>query len=160
MNRNFGLPVKPGDAGFRSARTEKPVTTLLVTAAFGVIGAAVAALSFNEARGVFADLYHGRSLIAAVIAAGFGCWMYVWIARPRFAAHFKPEGDAFSDLLRFYFKAALSLLIIFFLGRFGAPIVGTLISGSLLCIAGGAGAAAAFQTVLAFVPAYETEENA
>ena len=40
MNRNFGLPVKPGDVGFRNARNEKPVTTLIITAVFGVLGAA------------------------------------------------------------------------------------------------------------------------
>jgi len=160
MNRNFGLPVKPGDTAFRNARNEKPVTTLLITAIFGIIGAAIAAISFSEARDLFSTLYHGRSLIAAVLAAGFGCWMYIWIARPRFAAHFKPEGDAFSDLLRFYAKAAAALLGIYLLGRYGMPAIGKLFSGILLCIAGGAGAAAAFQTVLAFVPAYETEENA
>jgi len=160
MNRNFGLPVKPGDAAFRTARNEKPVTTLFVTAVFGVLGAAVAAISFNEARDLFSSLFHGRSLIAAVLAAGFGCWMYVWIARPRFAAHFKPEGDAFSDLVRFYAKAGLTLLVVYIIGRYAAPVASTLMSGMLLCFAGGAGAAAAFQTVLAFVPAYETEKNA
>jgi len=159
MNRNFGLPPKPGDAAFRSARNERPVSTVLATAAFGVIGAALAAISFNEAREFFSSLFHGRSLIAAILAAGFGCWMYVWIARPRFAAHFKPERDPFSDLVKFYAKAALSLIAIYLLGRYGTP-AGNLISGMLLCAAGGAGAAAAFQTVLAFVPAYETESEA
>ena len=160
MNRNFGLPPKEGDAAFRNARNEKPVSTLLATAAFGVIGAAVAAISFNEARESFSALFHGRSLVAAVLAAGFGCWMYVWIARPRFAAHFKPERDPFSDLVKFYAKAAISLLLLLVIGRFAAPAASNLVSVMVLCAAGGAAAAAAFQTVLAFVPAYETESEA
>ena len=160
MTRHFGLPPKPGDGGFRRARDAKPVSTLFVTAVFGIISAAVAALSFSEARDFFSNLFHGRSLIGAVVAAGFGCWLYIWIARPRFAAHFQPEGDAFSDLLRFYAKASLALIIVLAVGRYSSPVIGTLFSGFILCAAGGAAAAAAFQTVLAFVPAYETENGA
>ncbi|MEL7487341.1 MAG: hypothetical protein AAGJ87_09030 [Pseudomonadota bacterium] len=160
MTRHFGLPSRRGDTGFRRARDDKPAATFFVTAAFGVIGAAIAALSFSEARIIFADLFHGRSLIGAVFSAGFGCWMYIWIARPRFAAHFKPQGDAFSDLLRFYAKATFALLALLFIGRYAAPVIGALFSGFILCTAGGAGAAAAFQTVLAFVPAYEPENGA
>ena len=159
MNRNFGLSPKPGDIAFRAARTEKPVATMLATASFGVIGAAVAAISFNEAQSLFSSLFRGWSLIAAVLAAAFGCWMYVWIARPRFAAHFQPERDPFSNLIKFYFKAAVILVALFAFGRYAAPSLSTLISGMVLCGAGGASAAAAFQTVLAFVPAYETESN-
>ncbi len=160
MTRNFGLPPKVGDEGFRNARNERPATTLFVTAVFGVIGASVAAISFNEARELFSALYHGRSLVAAIVAGGFGCWMYIWIARPRFAAHFKPKGDPFSDLLRFYARAALALIGVYLAGRYGAPVIGPLFGGMILCAAGGAGAAAAFQTVLAFLPAYETERGA
>ena len=159
MNRNFGLPTKPGDATFRRARDEKPIATLFITAIFGVIGAAVAALSFNEARILFTALFHGPSLAAAVIAAGFGCWSYVWIARPRFAAYFNGRNDAFSDLLRFFAKAAGVLVTLLLIGRFASPFLGAYISGGILCIAGGASAAAAFQTVLAFVPAYEPTQN-
>ena len=144
MNRNFGLPPKGDGAAFRNARNEKPVSTLVATAAFGIIGAAVAAISFNEARDLFSSLFHGRSLVAAVLAAGFGCWMYVWIARPRFAAHFKPERDPFSDLVKFYAKAALTLLAIYLLGRYAAPAASNLVGVMLLCAAGGAAAAAAF----------------
>ena len=159
MNRNFGLPPKPGDIAFRAARTEKPLATMLATAAFGVIGAAIAAMSFNEARSLFSSLFHGRSLIAAVLAAGFGCWIYVWIARPRFAAHFKPERDPFSNLIKFYAKAGLVLILLLIIGRNAAPVVGNLISVLVLCVAGGASAAAAFQTVIAFVPYHEPESN-
>lgn len=159
MKRNFGLPAKSSDVAFKKARYEKPIATLLATAAFGVIGAAIAAIGFNEARELFSSLYHGRSLIGAVLAAGFGCWTYIWIARPRFAAHFKSERDAFSDILRFYTKAAVGLIVLLFAGRLAAGNVDPLISGILLCAAGGAGAAAAFQTVLTFVPAYETGES-
>ncbi len=160
MTRNFGLPPKGDNDRFRNARNERPALTFFVTGVFGVIGAAVAAVSFNEARELFSALYHGRSLVAAVLAGGFGCWMYIWIARPRFAAHFKPKADPFSDLLRFYARAALALVIVYATGRYAAPAIGPLISGMILCVAGGAGAAAAFQTVLAFVPAYETEKGA
>lgn len=153
MRRNFGLPSK--DGGFTRARDAKPLATLFVSGLFGVIGAAVAALSFSEARSVLSDLFHGRSLIAAVFAAGFGCWMYVWIARPRFAAHFQPQGDAFSDLIRFYAKAVIVLAGLLLIGRFATPAIGSIASVLVLCAAGGAAAAAAFQTVLAFVPAYE-----
>ncbi len=158
MKRNFGLPSK--DAGLARARDAKPVATLFVSAVFGIIGAAIAALSFSEARSILSNLFHGRSLVAAVVAAGFGCWMYVWIARPRFAAHFQPQGDAFSDLLQFYAKAVVSLVVLLAIGRFIAPSLGAIPGVMVLCAAGGAGAAAAFQTVLAFVPAYEPENGA
>ena len=159
MTRNFGLPVKPDDVAFRSARHEKPVATLVVTAIFGILGAALAAISFNEARELFSSLFHGRSLVGAIVAAGFGCWMYIWLARPRFAAHFQPKGDPFSDLLRFYAKAGLILMVIYLTGRYLTPTFSETISGMALCAAGGAAAAAAFQTVLAFVPAYENGQQ-
>ncbi len=157
MTRNWGLPPRSGKRAFLDARTAKPVMTLFVSAVFGVIGASVAAISFADARIYAASLFHGPSLIAAVVAAGFGCWMYVWLARPRFAAQFSGRGDAFSKLLRFYAKAALGLGVILFAGKFAETIDPKLISILLLCISGGAGAAAAFQTVLTFVPYYEDD---
>ncbi|MEM9706799.1 MAG: hypothetical protein AAF850_12070 [Pseudomonadota bacterium] len=157
MSRHYGLPPK-GDADrFHRARDARPVMTLCISAVFGVIGAAVAAISFNEARSTLDALFHGPSLVAAVLAAGFGCWTYVWIARPRFAAHFSRGGDAFSDLLRFYARAALALLVTLCIGRYIAPSIGSTATGMILCAAGGAGCAAAFQTVLTFVPAYEVQ---
>lgn len=160
MSRNWGIPTKEGDRAFRRARTSRPVATLSVTALFGVLGAAVAAVSFDSARDVIENVFHGWSLVFAVIAAGTGCWMYVWLARPRFAAHFTGEGDAFGDLLRFYAKAALGLLIVLGLGKLAHFTVGDMVSVLLLCFSGGAGAAAAFQTVLAFVPDYQTDRQA
>jgi hypothetical protein len=159
MTRNWGMPTKPEDATFRSARKARPLATLGITAVFGIIGAAIAAISFNAARGHVDDLFHGTSLVMAVVAAGFGCWAYIWIARPRFAAHFKPIGDAFSDLLRFYARAAVVLVVLLLLAQAANFVAGDIISVILLCISGGAAAAAAFQTVLAFVPGYETEEE-
>lgn len=154
MTRNWGLPQKPDGAGFRRARSENPVATLSLSVVYGAIGAAVAAISFNEARDLIVGLFRGPSLIAAIVAGGFGCWAYVWLARPRFAAHFTGKGDAFSDLLRFYAVGALVLAALFGAAK-GAELLGVnLLSVLLLCIAGGAGAAAAFQTVLAFVPNY------
>lgn len=160
MTRNWGLPTKPEQTAFNSARKTRPFATLGITAIFGAIGAAIAAISFNTARGHIDDLFHGGSLVMAVVAAGFGCWSYIWIARPRFAAHFKPVGDAFSDLLRFYARAALALILVLLAAQVAIFVAGDLISVILLCVSGGAAAAAAFQTVLAFVPGYEPEERA
>ena len=154
MTRNWGLPNKPDGAGFSRARAEHPLATLGLSAIYGVIGAAVAAISFNDARDLIANLFHGPSLIAAVVAAGFGCWAYVWLARPRFAAHFTGKGDAFSDLLRFYFLGACLLGMLIAASKAAELVAGDILSVLLLCISGGAGAAAAFQTVLAFVPNY------
>lgn len=156
MSRNWGLPQKPDGAGFRQARAAHPFATLTLSAIYGVIGAAVAAMSFNDARDLIANLFHGPSLVAAVVAGGFGCWAYVWLARPRFAAHFTGKGDAFSDLLRFYCLGALVLIGLIAAGKAAELFAGDIISVLLLCISGGAGAAAAFQTVLAFVPSYKT----
>jgi len=158
MNRNWGLPPKPGRVAFKNAKTAKPLATLGLTAIFGVIGAAIAAISFNEARDVLAGLFHGGSLVAAIAAAGFGCWGYIWLARPRFAAHFTGESDAFADLLRFYIKAAIVLFAALIAARAANTVLGNLVSVLMLCISGGAGAAAAFQTVLAFVPNYAENE--
>lgn len=156
MTRNWGLPKKT-DA-FRQASSARPVATLSITAVFGIIGAAAAVISFAEARDMVERLFHGRSLIMAVIAAGFGCWVYVLLARARFAAHFTGGGGAFSDLLRFYARATIALAGLVLAG-FLAKIVGvTQASILILCVAGGAGAAAAFQTVLAFVPGSEPEK--
>ncbi|MEE2692774.1 MAG: hypothetical protein VX640_14665 [Pseudomonadota bacterium] len=160
MSRNWGIPTKTDDGAFGQARRERPVATLGVTTVFGVIGAAVAAISFNDARDVIENVFHGWSLVLAVVAAGVGCWTYVWVARPRFAAHFTGAGDAFSDLLRFYAKAAFALVGVLGLAKFAHAAVGDQVAVLLLCLAGGAGAAAAFQTVLAFVPAYRTDEKA
>ena len=157
MNRNWGLPSKGEQLALRDARTAKPGMTLFVSAVFGVIGAAVAAASFADARDALVGLFHGVSLIAVIVAAGFGCWIYVWLARPRFAAQFSGKGDAFSKLVRFYAKAALGLGLALFLAKIAGAIDPKHISVLLLCVSGGAGAAAAFQTVLAFVPYYEED---
>ncbi len=157
MNRNRGIPAKGERAAFRSAKDAKPGLTLFVSAVFGVIGAAVAAISFADARDAIVGLFHGFSLVAAVVAAGFGCWVYIWLARPRFAAQLSGKGDAFSKLLRFYAKAALGLGAMLLVAKLTGIIDLKIISVLLLCVSGGAGAAAAFQTVIAFVPYYEEE---
>jgi hypothetical protein len=156
MTRNWGLPQKPDGAGFRRARDQHPLAVLSLSAIYGVIGAGAAAISFADARDLTTTLFRGPSLIAAVIAAGFGCWAYVWLARPRFAAHFTGKGDAFSDLLRFYCVGTLILFVLIATARAAEYVAGDLVSVVLLCISGGAGAAAAFQTVLAFVPNYRS----
>ena len=155
MTRNWGLPTKGERTAFRDAKDNKPLLTLLISAVFGVIGAAVAVMSFAEARVVIANLFHGGTLIVAIVAAGFGCWAYIWLARPRFAAHFSGQGDPFSNLIRFYARAAVLLFVLLFVGQSIDLIAPNMLSVLLLCISGGAGAAAAFQTVLAFVPYYE-----
>lgn len=155
MTRNWGLPAKNQHSAFIDAKSAKPGMTLLISAVFGVIGASVAVISFAEARASLTGLFHGASLVAAVFAAGFGCWAYIWLARPRFAAQFSGKGDAFSSLLRFYVRAALGLVILLIIGQAIGVIAPNLVSVLTLCISGGAGAAAAFQTVLAFVPYYE-----
>jgi len=149
MKRHWGIPSKSG--GFRKAHNTKPIATLMATAAFGILGASLAALSFGEARSVLEGMFKGPSLIAAVGAAGFGCWSYIWWAWPRFAAQFT-GGDAFSDLLQFYIRAAIGLIAMFFLAMFTPLLAGSIFSGLILCLAGGASSAAAFQTVLTFVP--------
>jgi hypothetical protein len=156
MTRNWGLPPTPDEVAFRQARTTHPFATLGLSLVYGVIGAAVAAISFREAADLIADLFRGPSLVVCVIAAGFGCWSYVWLARPRFAAHFTGKSDAFSDLLRFYAVGALVLFALIALAKGAEFVAGEIASVLVLCVAGGAGAAAAFQTVLAFVPAYRT----
>jgi len=155
MKRNWGLSAKDGQSAIRDAKISKPVLTLIMSAVFGVIAASVAAISFSVAADRIANLFHGLSLIAAVLSAGFGCWSYIWLARPRFAAQFTGKGDAFSILLRFYAKAALALCVILMLGYQAGLLASNHISVLLLCLSGGAGAAAAFQTVLTFVPYYE-----
>lgn len=157
MNRNWGLPPKSDRDAFRNAKEAKPGMTLFVSAVFGVIGAAVAAISFAEARDAAVSLFHGVSIIPAIVAAGFGCWTYIWLARPRFAAQLSAKGDPFSKLVRFYAKAALGLGVILLLAKLTGALDPKFVSVLLLCISGGAGAAAAFQTVLAFVPYYEEE---
>ena len=155
MTRNWGLPARDAQRAVRDAKTTKPLLTLFISAVFGIIGAAVAAMSFGEARDVIANLFHGGSLIAAIVAAGFGCWSYVWLARPRFAAQFSGAGDGFSSLLRFYARAALALTALLALGIASIGVAPAVVTVLALCASGGAGAAAAFQTVLAFVPHYE-----
>lgn len=157
MNRNWGLSGKNQPAGLRDAKTAKPAMTLFVSAVYGIFGAATAAISFAEARLILAGLFHGASLVATIVAAGFGCWVYIWLARPRLAAQFTGKGDAFSTLLRFYARAAFGLIALMAIA-FAASVAGLQIPSVLgFCIAGGAGAAAAFQTVLAFVPYYEED---
>ncbi len=156
MSRNWGLPNKADARAFHDAKTAKPMLTLLVSAVFGVFGAAVAAISFGAARDALAGLFHGGSLVAAVVAAGFGCWVYIWLARPRFAATFAGKRDAFSNLIRFYSRAAAGLGLVLAAGlAAGGLLTSKLFGAALLCMAGGAAAAAAFQTVLAFVPYYD-----
>jgi len=158
MKRNWGIPSKGERTAFRDAKIAKPMLTLFVTAIFGVVGVAIAAISFNDARAMLTGLFHGGTLVASIIAAGFGCWAYVWLARPRFAAHFTGAGDAFSDLLRFYVRAAIGLFLVLILARGVQMITIDIVSVMLLGVSGGAGAAAAFQTVVAFVPNY-AEDN-
>jgi hypothetical protein len=133
--------------------------TLAVAAVYGVIGAALAAISFSDARTMLVGLYRGWSLAPAVVAAGFGCWIYIYIAWPRFAAQFQ-GGDAFSDLLKFYARAAVALILFLFAAKFAEIVLGPTISGVLLCVSGGAAAAAAFQTVMTFVPPGAPREGA
>lgn len=152
MGRNWGIPQRPDQTAFRDARSARPLATLSVTAIYGIIGAAAAAISFGEARDLVANLFHGRTLVLAIVAAGFGCWLYILAARPRFAAHFTGSGDAFSVLLRFYAVAAMALVVLYILAKLAGIIASDLVSVTLLCACGGAGAAAAFQTVLTFVP--------
>ena len=155
MTRNWGLPAKEERAAIRDAKKSTPLLTLAVSAVFGVMAAAIAAISFAQAQEMIVNLFHGASLVAAVIAAGFGCWSYVWLARPRFAAQFTGRGDAFSSLLRFYVRAAVILFLVLIIGQNAGLIAPNIVSVLLLCVSGGAGAAAAFQTVLTFVPYYE-----
>jgi hypothetical protein len=159
MSRNWGLPSKETRRALRDAKVAKPLLTLLVSAVFGIFGAAIAVMSFVEARDALSGLFHGPSLVAAIVSAGFGCWIYIWLARPRFAAQFTGRGDVFSSLLRFYAVAAVVLILIFLAGQaaiFLAPKIAVVL---LLCMSGGAGAAAAFQTVLAFVPYYDDPQT-
>lgn len=159
MTRNWGLPARPGRTEFRDARSARPLATLGVTALYGIIGAAAAAISFAEARDILDNLFHGRKLIMAVLAAGFGCWLYIVAARPRFAAHFTGAGDAFSVLVRFYAAGALALFFLYGFARLAGVFASDLVGVLLLCGCGGAGAAAAFQTVLAFVPGESAGER-
>ncbi len=157
MTRNWGIPPKGG--AFRRARHAKPLMTLGVTAIYGIIGAALAAISFTDARSILTGLFHGLSLAPAIVAAGFGCWVYIYVAWPRFAAQFH-GGDTFSDLVRFYARAAVALILLLFAVKFAGIILPKTITGLLLCMSGGAAAAAAFQTVMTFVPPGSTEEGA
>jgi len=149
LTRNWGIPVKDGD--FRRARRAKPFLSLGITAIYGIIGAALAALSFTEARTLLTGLFRGWSLAPAIIAAGLGCWLYIYIAWPRFAAQFQ-GGDEFQDLLRFYARAAIALVVLLLAVKLAKIVAGPTIGGMLLCFSGGAAAAAAFQTVMLFVP--------
>ena len=149
MTRNWGIPAKEGV--FRRARNAKPLLSLAITAIYGVIGAALAALSFTEARSILTGLFRGWSLAPAIVAAGLGCWLYIYIAWPRFAAQFQ-GGDEFPDLLRFYARAAIALCVLLLVVKFSQILLGPTVGGMLLCLSGGAAAAAAFQTVMLFVP--------
>ncbi len=149
MARNWGIPSKTG--AFAHARDAKPLMTLAVTAIYGVIGASFALLSFSAARAILANLFEGASLIGAVVAAGFGCWLYVFLALPRFAAMFS-GGDGFSELLRFYGRGGVGLVLTFGAAWMVHRYVGATGGAFLYCFAGGVAAAAAFQTVLTFVP--------
>lgn len=157
MTRNWGIPTK--DDAFRRARHAKPLLSLGITAVYGIIGAALAAISFSDARTILVGLFRGLSLIPAVIAAGLGCWLYIYLAWPRFAAQFA-GGDEFSDLLKFYARAAIALVLLLMVAKFGTVALGAWAGGILLCLTGGAAAAAAFQTVMLFVPPGRPGENA
>ena len=159
MSRNWGLPNKNGATAFRDAKDSKPMLTLFASAVFGIIGASVSAISFAEARDTLSGLFHGGSLIATMLAGGVGCWLYIWLARPRFAAQFAGKTDAFSSLLRFYLRAAAALAALLIAGLAAGVLPQKIISVAVLCLSGGAGAAAAFQTVLAFVPYYEDQNT-
>ncbi len=171
MSRNWGIPSKPGNSAMRYAKNTRPLTTLLTSAAFGIFGAVIAGASFSEARLLLAGLFHDKSLYGAVTAAAFGAWFYVWLVRPRFAAHFNEgstinnttntdEVDPFFDILRFYARASAGLVLALFLAKFAHYLTGNLIATLLLCVIGGGGAAAAFQTVISFVPGYDQEPGA
>lgn len=157
MTRNWGIPSK--DDAFRRARHAKPILSLSITAVYGIIGAALAAISFSDARTILVGLFRGLSLIPAVVAAGLGCWLYIYLAWPRFAAQFA-GGDEFSDLLKFYARAAIALVLLLMIAKFGSIALGAWAGGILLCLTGGAAAAAAFQTVMLFVPPARPGENA
>lgn len=149
MTRNWGI--SPKDGPFPSARRARPLMSLSSAAIYGIFAASLAGLSFSGARGELVGLFRGPSVIAAVIAGGFGCWAYVFLAWRRFAAQFS-GGDAFSDLIRFYARGAVALAALYFGAQGADRLLGGAASGLLLCLAGGAAAAAAFQTVLTFVP--------
>ena len=155
MKRNWGIPSKSG--GYLKAHGAKPLMTLGVTAVFGILAAALAAISFSDARTALSGLFRGPSLAAAIVAAGFGCWIYIFLAWQRFAAQFT-GGDAFSDLVRFYARAGIGLVLTLLVAKFAGIAVGDLVSGLILCVAGGASAAAAFQTVMTFVPTGATND--
>lgn len=165
MSRNWGIPSKPGNKTLRSAKNTRPIATLIISFGFGIVGAIVAGLGFTQASDLLAGLFHDKSLYGAVFAAAFGCWFYIWLVRPRFAAHFNPaatedKSEPFFDITRFYARAAAGLLIFLFLARFSQHFAGDMVATLLLCAAGGGGAAAAFQTVIAFVPGYDQEPGA
>lgn len=151
MTRNWGMPPK-SSAAFGDARERRPVLTLAATAAFGFGAAMLAAASFGAARTALTGLFHGPSLLMAIVAAGFGCWAYLTLSWSRFAAQFA-GGDAFSDLIRFYAKALVALFVLAVSSTGIWRALGGAPGGVLLCVAGGAAAAAAFQTVMMFVPA-------
>ncbi|MEM6414526.1 MAG: hypothetical protein AAF720_07700 [Pseudomonadota bacterium] len=149
MSRNWGI--SPKSFNFRDARKGRPALSLLVSAAYGIIGVGIASLSFTGATSLLEGLFRGPSLAFAVVAAGIGCWLYIFLSWQRFAAMFA-GGDGFSALLYFYARAAVVLISVMALARLTQVVASPVISGLLLCTAGGAAAAAAFHTVLAFVP--------
>ncbi|MEO1015068.1 MAG: hypothetical protein AAFX08_07765 [Pseudomonadota bacterium] len=149
MSRNWGIPGKP--AALKQAEGARPLATLAVTAVFGVAAATIAAVAFSDAASRYFGLFHGVSLAMAVIAAGFGCWLYVFIAWPRFAANFT-GGDGFQVLVSFYAKAAGALILMAGLIVGLNAVAPPAIAGAAACFVGGAAAAAAFHTVIVFVP--------
>ncbi|MEO0399438.1 MAG: hypothetical protein AAF224_08445 [Pseudomonadota bacterium] len=150
MTRNWGIPAKGLDLS--RARNARPALTLLVSAAYGVIGVSLTFFSFTGARDMLDGLFRGPSIAAAVIAGSFGCWLYILLSWPRFAAQFT-GGDGFSAVVLFYARATVALSAALLLAKVAAVVAGSTVSGLMLCAAGGAAAAAAFQTVLTFVPA-------
>lgn len=159
MGRNWGIPSSSGRGALRDPSIARPIMTLFVSAVFGVISAVISGSSFSLASAALSGLFKGPSVIAAVVAAGFGCWLYIWLARPRFAAQFSGRGDIFNRLLKFYALAAVLLSFLFFIADASLTRLPIVIGISLLCVTGGSAAAAAFQTVLAFVPYYDESDD-
>lgn len=149
MNRNWGLG---GGWSRKSDRgNDRLLLTIAVALAYGALAAVLAAASFTSAKAEIPGLFHGASLIFAVLFASAGCWGYVICTQRRFHAAFG-QSAPFRRVLAFFLRGAVYLAVSFLLAL-GAGMAGPdLMAGMMLCFAGGVGAAAAFQTVLAFTP--------
>ncbi|MEM9897958.1 MAG: hypothetical protein AAF742_01120 [Pseudomonadota bacterium] len=154
MSRNFGLSQKR--RAFRESHNGRPALTLFSTATFGTIAAAIAAIAFSQAASSSDHFFRGASLAMAVLTAGAGCWLYIFLSWTRIAANFT-GGDAFSQLLVFYGKATVGLLLAAFLAWLVSDLGDPVAAGLAACFVGGAAAAGAFQTVITFVPSAPNE---